>query len=71
MQILKALQQRLKRCYYDKDSAPKQCHNCKSHRLKDEVKGTVAGHACEVDIYCKECGEHLAFYAYGYYQPYF
>lgn len=49
---------------------PKRCSNCARKKFEEQVVDTIAGHACEIDIICSHCGEHVGYWAHGNYVPF-
>ncbi len=56
--------------FYETTGNPIRCWKCFSANINDRIVGTLdGGIPCEVHYDCKDCGEELAFWAYGSYDP--
>lgn len=59
---------------YREDGSPIMCWKCGSHEQREVVRDMVGslggqGPVCEVEVFCAECGEGIAYWAYGSYDP--
>jgi len=60
--------------FYHEDGAPKVCRSCGHTKFKGEVRdfidmGHGGGLATEIEYLCDSCGESVAYWAYGYFDP--
>ncbi len=63
----------LEACYAD-DGAPIRCPYCGHANFKEKMHGSidfgvVAGPATEIEYFCGACGESVAYWAYGGFDP--
>jgi hypothetical protein len=57
--------------FYDKDGNPKKCMYCGSSDIKSEIKEQINYTPCEISYTCKYCEKEIAYWAYGYFDPYY
>jgi hypothetical protein len=49
----------------------KKCSKCGSFDIVRKIEGIIEHRECEVSYRCGVCGEYVAYWAYGYYDPIF
>lgn len=59
---------------YREDGSPIKCWKCGSTEQKEVVRAFVdvfqgQGPTCEMEVFCAECGEGIAYWAYGSFDP--
>lgn len=54
---------------YESDGTPNYCGECGSKAMTLTVKDTIAHVDCEIQYECADCGEPLAYWAYGSFDP--
>jgi len=55
---------------YDTDGTPKRCTKCGCKDFDVHVLDAIEWTVCEEKYICKDCGAVVAFWAYGYFNPY-
>lgn len=57
--------------YYDDDGWPKKCPKCRCKRIDSGTIDTINGTVSEEEFRCHSCGTVVAYWAYGYFDPWF
>lgn len=52
----------------NEEEYPRVCKKCGCTELEYVIKNTEQGHIAEEEIICTNCGNEVAYYAYGFYQ---
>lgn len=77
MTIKKLIHKFLCRFYFYDNGRPKRCTHCHSVKIDSKVKEWLdvgvgnCGPILEEEYFCVKCGHVAAYWAYGYFDPYF